>query len=354
MKILHTADIHLKSVGDERWKALERVLSVGVENGVSLVAISGDLFDHEIGADNLKAPLRTLFQKYNLGIVIIPGNHDGTAIGTGDFFGSNVSLLTVPGQYVDVDDARVFGLPFDREGGEKTLNQIFSLRDSLREDGTNVLLFHGELVDMMFSRDNYGEEEETGYMPVKLSYFAGLGIDYVLAGHFHSNFNIHTYDGGFFVYPGSPVSLSKKEIGVRKVNIFEAGSPPSEVALDTPYFEPVPVILDPFTGENPLDVIRDAIAAAATRARLSVTIGGFVDLGALGMSESDFAIAVETLRTAQTDSISHDWSDVSRVFEDGLFDRSTDKVDTKEMNGDQKARVRRLIVQAMMEASRAD
>jgi exonuclease SbcD len=354
MKILHTADIHLKDVDDKRWNALERVLSVGVEKGVSLVAISGDLFDRESGADHLKTALRDLFQKTSAKIVIIPGNHDGDAIVSGDFYGSNVSLLTEPGQFVDIDDVRVFGLPFDQIDSKKTLNRILSMKDSLREDGTNVLLFHGELVDMMFSRDNYGEEEEVGYMPVKLSYFAGLGVDYVLAGHFHSNFDVHTYDGGYFVYPGSPVSHSRKETGVRKVNVFETGFPPSEVLLDTPYFEAVPVLLDPFSGDDPLDVIRGAIAAAEPGARLIVTVGGFVDLGALGMNESDFAAAVEFLGTAQTEPIVHNWGDVSRVFENDLFDRSVERVNAKQIDEEQKTRVRRLIIQAMMEASRVD
>ncbi len=354
MKILHTADIHLRDVGDARWNALERVLAVAAEHRVALVAISGDLFDRVDDVDSLKIPLRELFQKSNLNVAIIPGNHDGDAIAPGDFYGDNVTLLTEPGRYVDIDDARVFGLPFDSRGGEKTLNSIFTLKKSIREDGSNVLLFHGELVDMMFARDDYGEEEDAGYMPVKLSYFAGMGIDYVLAGHFHSNFTTSKYDGGYFVYPGSPVSLSRKETGVRKVNVFETGSPPEEVLLDTPYYESVDVVLDPFSGDEPLDVIRREIAAADSGARLLVSVGGFVDLGAMGMSETDFATAVKSLATPQTEPISNRWSDVSRVFENELFERSIAKVVAADMDEDQKPRVRRLIIEAMMEASRAD
>ena len=35
-------------------------------------------------------------------------------------------------------------------------------------------------------------------MPVRLSYFDGMGFDYVLAGHFHTNFEVLRYEGGFF------------------------------------------------------------------------------------------------------------------------------------------------------------
>jgi len=354
MKILHTADIHLREKGDERWQALARVLEVGEVRGASVVAISGDLFDHETRVDDLKNPLRDLFETSKSNFVIIPGNHDGEAIRRGDFFGANVSLLTAPGQWVDIDDVRLFGLPFDREGGDKALNQILSMKGSLKQDGTNIVLFHGELVDMMFTSDGYGEGEESGYMPVKLSYFAGMGIDYVLAGHFHSNFDIHTFDGGYFVYPGSPVSHTRKETGPRSVNLFETGGPPSAVTLDTPYYEPVVVDLDPFGGVDPLEAIRGGMAAADPNARLLVTVGGLVDLGALGCTESEFADAVARLLPERAAPPAHEWRDITRVVDDELFARSMEKLESKDIEDKEKDGIRRLIIRSLMEASRAD
>ena len=32
MKILHTADIHLKEYGDERWQALQKLIAIGGED----------------------------------------------------------------------------------------------------------------------------------------------------------------------------------------------------------------------------------------------------------------------------------------------------------------------------------
>ena len=45
MRILHTADVHLKTLGDERWKALDKVVNVCRKENVDLLVISGDLFD---------------------------------------------------------------------------------------------------------------------------------------------------------------------------------------------------------------------------------------------------------------------------------------------------------------------
>ena len=55
-------------------------------------------------------------------------------------------------------------------------------------------------------------------------------------------------------------------------------APPSAVTLDTPYFEPVVVDLDPFGDVDPLEAIRGGMAAADPNARLLVTVGGLVDL----------------------------------------------------------------------------
>ncbi|MDP9751427.1 metallophosphoesterase [Thermoanaerobacter pentosaceus] len=43
MRILHTADLHLKKYGDERWKTLEELIEVGRKEKINLLVISSDL-----------------------------------------------------------------------------------------------------------------------------------------------------------------------------------------------------------------------------------------------------------------------------------------------------------------------
>lgn len=354
MKIVHTADIHLNSTEGARWHALERVLELADGEGAALLAISGDLFDRRVDALTLKTPLRELFQRSGIRTVIVPGNHDTGALAKGDFYGNNVSILADAGQYIDVGGARVFGLPFERIEGERILQRLYRLKECLKPAASNILLFHGELVDMMFSKESFGEDEETGYMPAKLSYFDDLGIDYVLAGHFHTNFDVRRYEGGYFVYPGSPVSISKKETGIRSVNLFELGSPPAPIHLDTLYYEDVSVHLDPFEEGDPMTKVRRTIEMQDARARLLIRVSGFVDLGILGMDERMFASEIDSLRTARTESIAHEWNDINVVTENDLFARCMGKLDEKSLADEDKARIRKTIIQAMMEAARAD
>jgi len=76
MKILHTADIHLKEYEDERWKALEKLIEIGKKEKVEIFAISGDLFNKDIDAENLRPKIRELFSYNGFQIILIPGNHD--------------------------------------------------------------------------------------------------------------------------------------------------------------------------------------------------------------------------------------------------------------------------------------
>ena len=52
MKILHTADIHLREYEDERWRALEKLIEIGRKERIGIFLVSGDLFDKDINAEN--------------------------------------------------------------------------------------------------------------------------------------------------------------------------------------------------------------------------------------------------------------------------------------------------------------
>jgi len=210
MKILHTADIHLKEYEDERWKALQKLIEIGKKENVEIFAISGDLFNKDIDAENLRPKIRELFSHNGFQIVLIPGNHDSDSYKSGMYFGENTTILTDLEDCFEYKGARIYGIPFEPIGGEEILYKLHSLRDKFTPDKKkkNILLYHGELLDAFFSRKDFGDEGWERYMPVKLSYFKDLNVDYVLAGHFHSNFQVRRLaNGGYFVYPGSPLSL---------------------------------------------------------------------------------------------------------------------------------------------------
>ena len=61
MKILHTADIHLREYDDDRWKTLQKLIEIGKQEKVEIFVISGDLFDKDIDAENLRPKIREIF-----------------------------------------------------------------------------------------------------------------------------------------------------------------------------------------------------------------------------------------------------------------------------------------------------
>ncbi len=88
MKILHTADIHLREENKERWDALCEIVELGKKESIDAMVISGDLFDADIDALKLKGGLRELFSNVDYDIIIIPGNHDAKSFDDRAFFGS--------------------------------------------------------------------------------------------------------------------------------------------------------------------------------------------------------------------------------------------------------------------------
>lgn len=349
MKILHTADIHLRSVDDLRWRALERLLRLAEDESVDLMVVCGDLFDRQKDVPALKAPLRDLFHRRSMSIVIVPGNHDVSAIREGDYFGDNVALITRADHFVDIGDVRVFGLPFEKIEGDRVIEKLLRIRQQTRPDATNILLYHGELLDMVRARDGFGDEDLAAYMPARLSYFDGLGLDYVLAGHFHTGFEVRRFHDGYFVYPGSPVSITRKECGPRRVNVFETGGEPLPLALDTPFYDDVLIKLNPFDGQHPVETVKRRLASCQANARILLNVSGFVDLQALGLDERELHQQIGELMTPDVEEMKQLWTDVAVVLQSGLFETCLQRLEKLELSRDQAERVRNRIIEGMME-----
>jgi len=89
MKILHTADIHLRGYQDEKWKTLQKIVDIGKREKIDVLAISGDLFDKGIDAERLRPNIREIFSKTGFKILIIPGNHDEDSFESGLYYGED-------------------------------------------------------------------------------------------------------------------------------------------------------------------------------------------------------------------------------------------------------------------------
>jgi len=352
MKILHTADIHLKEVDDERWNVLSHLVEMAHKEEVELFIVSGDLFDKEIDADRLRPGIREIFSNNPFKIILLPGNHDHTAFGSGGYFGSDTVLLNDVNTPFEYKDVCIWGLPFEPIRGQEILLKLRRIIPGLKNTKKNILLYHGELLDAFFSRRDFGDEGEDRYMPLKLSYFRDLSFDYVLAGHFHTHFDVRTLEhGGYFVYPGSPVSVSKRELGRRKVNLFEVGQAPSEKQLDTPYYEQVDVLLNPFSEKDPVEEVEAHLAGLPSIAKPLLTIRGYFNGKKYSTDESELAGKIKRAAQGRAVEINYEFRDISTILEDELFIQFLARLDQGNYSASKKEKLYTIAVEAMMGAA---
>jgi DNA repair exonuclease SbcCD nuclease subunit len=354
MRIVHTADLHLRSNRDERWHALEAVIESAAREGAQVLVIAGDLFDRDVDAPVLKAEMRHRFEHFGGRVVIIPGNHDERGIRAGDFFGANVRVLAGHDTVCDVEGVRFVGVPFEDLGIDDTLRRLREAAKH-RGQGSNVLLYHGELLDLAPGSGAFGEEDAREYMPARLSDLADLGFDYVLAGHYHRAHDVRRCGEGYFVYSGSPVSITRRETGRRHATVVEPGQPPRPLPLDTRHFVEVDVPLSPDDEEYPVKRLESALSSLDPKAWALVGVRGFVDLSRFGMREDDFQRALKEAR-ARFNVAEFDASgclDVGGIIGADLFRRFSAKLERSALADDERERARDMAIRAMMEASDA-
>ncbi len=350
MRILHTADIHLRSEKDERWEALRKIIELAGKEKADIIAVSGDLFDRGVDAEKLRPRARDLFSGVDFDIVLIPGNHDSDSYGSGLFFGDNIKILDDPETPFIKGDVRIWGMPFEDAGSADMARKLRSLSEQFDPEKTDILLYHGELLDSFYSRSDFGEEGDRRYMPAKLSFFGGLKLDYVLAGHFHTRFRVWEMEGGgYFVYPGSPVSITRRETGKRSVNILEVGEGPAEHHLDTPYFESLEVSLDPFSGADPEEEVRKAIEPLPPGAAILLTVRGYINSDEEGLSESDLVDRIRKITGDKLEEADYLFRDIGVLINDPLFESFKNKLEERGFGEELTERVREVAIRAMME-----
>jgi DNA repair protein SbcD/Mre11 len=348
VKFLHTADLHLNEQVPERWAALRELVKTAEREKVQVLVIAGDLFDQNVEAEMLRSRLRDILGGGSFMTVIIPGNHDSRAYRSGLFFGEGVRIITDWREPVRFDEVDLWGLPYEPLEGEKLVSRLLEISSLMSREKYNILLFHGELLDAYFSSRDLGSEGSRRYMPVKLSYFSSLPLHCVLAGHFHSRHTVWQIPGsGYFVYPGSPVSVTRRETGKRTASLVVPGQPPVEVTLDTFYYERIRVTLDPFDYRDPLAVIREKIEESDPAARVILTVEGLYNGSLQNLSEEQLVTSIrEILDKRGAEAPVFNFSDVRHVLEDDLFQRFNAMLSEKDYSPEQKQKIKEMTVRA--------
>lgn len=347
MKILHTADVHLNEFEGQRWQTFEQILNLGKKEKVDVMVISGDLFDQGLNAVQLRREIEALFSDYDFQILILPGNHDFRAFKDKPFWGNHVQIFNDLSSPWQLDEVTFWGLPFEDLSERQVIGKLETINEQApNTSGQDIFVYHGELVDAFYSGQTsqaFGDEGEKRYLPMKLAYFKNLNFDYILAGHFHSQFDLRKIDENkFFVYPGSPISITKRETGPRKVNLFEVGQPPKAKEISTPYFTEINYQLNPFEDQRPIEEIKTMITKLPSEAVPIVSVKGYFDSQKLGLTKKDF---VEKLNQF-TDQCLVD--DVSTILSNSLFKEFVNRMEDKDIEN--KEETKQLVIETMMEA----
>ena len=353
MKILHTADIHLKKYEDERWQTLEKLIETGKKEKIDCFIISGDLFDQGADAERLRPRIREIFTNSGFKFFLIAGNHDKDSFQEGSYFGEDIVVINDFLDPYTFGDVVFWGMPFEHVFGDEILSRLYLIEKKIDKEKRNILLFHGEMTDGFFSRTDFGEEGEIRYMPVKLSYFQDIGFEYVLAGHFHTKFTIWSLPKkGFFVYPGSPISITKKETGQRKVNIFEVGAAPKEYLISSPFYEDIDIEFDPFTTFKPIDLVQEKLTNLNPNAKVILNIKGYLDREKVSSSESEIVKQINEIVGNKCVEKHIEFKDIHEFLEDDLFKTFLLKLDERNIDEEKKKQMMEMALSAFIEAKK--
>lgn len=363
MRILHTSDLHLKEINDDRWKALETIIQLAKEEQVKLLAISGDLFDLKANADTLRIPIRKLFSQNPFKILVIPGNHDYKSefYKEGMLIGEDVILANEKRGFED-DKVVIRGLPYTGKIDRFEVKNRLKGFKGLGEERVLILMYHGDLLDLDYRQDRdekeEGEEKEERYMPSRLSYFSEIGVKYVLAGHYHNRYQVFPMEnGGYFVYPGSPVPITKAQLGKRKANLIEVGKEPREIALPTLHYEKLEIELDhreEKSLEGILQKVRKKKEELHPQAKAILRVSGYFDSKTVQADEKLVNKLISKEIEDKCIEYKPDFRDINNLTEDELFDKFERRLRDMRLEKEKEKEILDLFIRAWRESEGED
>jgi DNA repair exonuclease SbcCD nuclease subunit len=321
MKILHTSDLHLAENRPETMTALEQILATATDLSVDLLTIGGDMFESNTDAAALRTRLRSLFKGNPFKVIAIPGNHDREAFVRNVDFGADFAAATQEPFEVfryDKEEVALVGLPFRDRPTPELLND---LKDAAPDAKHRLLMLHCSL-DIASGKLDFGKGESADYFPISSRTLGGLGYDYVLAGHFHSNTDIRRLEPtGYFIYPGSPTSHSRKELGERQAVLVDLTDPPPvTVPLNTFYRDYLRITVLPGSEAEAVRQVEDWIKERIGKdCEMEVEVAGFI-----AMDEKTFG--KNLVEVAEGVNLIQTYEDIRQVLDHPLFESFEEKL----------------------------
>ncbi len=209
MKLIHLADVHLGSKIDSKFPkdvsdalkteihvAFMNVIEYAKQNGISVIMISGDLFDSDHPFKKDKDLFYSVVEKNpDIDFLYLRGNHDD---GENSIEFANLKTFSGEWQNYTYGDVVISGIEFTKEN----YSAMYSLL-SLDANKKNIVMMHGQVSDSV------------GYESVCLKKLANKNVDYLALGHVHIPSLKKLDDRGEYAYCGCLVGRGFDEIGKR-------------------------------------------------------------------------------------------------------------------------------------------
>ena len=347
MKIIHSSDLHLNSKYPERLKALEEIILAAKRESVDLMLIAGDFFDSSREANKLRPVLRDSLSSLPFKILVIPGNHD-YSIYTSDLnFGNDIKiLLKRPFEKVELEDLKIIAIPYANQNFN---DLVFDLKKEINTSKVNILLMHCSLDVPFLKESGFGDEEKQLYLPVNSKILAEIGFDYVLAGHFHSQLvESRISDKTIFVYSGSPVSITRKETGKRRLCMIDADSKEEKsicsIELDTFYYDYLRFIFKPGREFETLTELEQKLGTYNMRnVNLTVSLEGFISVSEREINGEIKKIIDKYKEYKDRVRLVENYRHVRDVLNDPLYVMFKSKLDKKDFTDEFKDRINEVV-----------
>ena len=199
MKIIHTADIHLgakmdsvfpKQVSDKRKEELRntfrKMADYAHRNGVSVIMLSGDIFDSDAPFKKDKEFFYSVVKSYpDIDFLYLKGNHDIAADYSGEVI-PNLKTFSAEWTGYSYGNVTIFGIEITAENSISLYSAL-----SLEKDKVNLVMLHGQV------GDTYGKDK------INIKKLRDKNIDYLALGHIHKpRLNVKVDDRAVYSYSG--------------------------------------------------------------------------------------------------------------------------------------------------------
>ena len=195
MKIIHTADIHLgskinsfpKDVSiarkEEVRNSFKRMVDYANSNGVSVILISGDLFESDKPLVKDKEFFYSVVSNNpTIDFIYLKGNHD--ILGDAKQL-DNLKTFTSEWASYRYGNVVISGIEMIKENATSIYSTL-----KLDDKDLNIVMLHGEVGD------------SSGLHKINLSKLRSKNVDYLALGHYHSNLFEKLDDRGVYAYSG--------------------------------------------------------------------------------------------------------------------------------------------------------